>query len=75
MNEKSKNLFLFWTGLLGAFQFRFIGTFYGVEIIAFLSYFFISWKIYQKNLMVKKFIKMSLLWLLGSIIANVWNAS
>ena len=75
MNEKSKNLFLFWTGLLGAFQFRFIGTFYGVEIIAFLSYFFISWKIYQKDLMVKKFIKMSLLWLLGSIIANVWNAS
>ena len=45
MNEKSKNLFLFWTGLLGAFQFRFIGTFYGVEIIAFLSFFFISWKI------------------------------
>lgn len=75
MNEKRKDLFLFWTGLLGAFQFRFIGTFYGVEIIAFFSYFFISWKIYQRDLMVKKFIKMSLLWLLGSIIANVWNAS
>lgn len=73
MREKQKDIFLFWTGLLGAFQFRFIGTFYGVEIIAFFSYFFISWKTYRKSSETKKFLKMSFLWLLGSIVANLWN--
>lgn len=73
MNEKKKDYFLFLTGLLGAFQFRYIGTFYCVELIAFFSYFFISWRIYKKSPMTRKFMNMSYLWLLGSIIANIWN--
>lgn len=75
MNEKRKDIFLLWTGLLGAFQYRFIGTFYGVEIIAFFAYFFISWNVYNSNPMAKKFVRMSILWLIGSIIANLWNES
>ena len=73
MSQGRKDIFLFIVGLLGAFQFRMVGTFYGVEIVAFLSYLFIPWRRYTSNPMMKKFIKMSFVWLLGSIIADLAN--
>lgn len=71
--EKKKDYFIFFCGLTSSFSLRVLGTFYFIEIIAFLSYFFIPWRKYTENPRMRKVIFMAFLWLLGAIVADVWN--
>lgn len=75
MSEKTKDYFLFIAGILGAFQFRFVGTFYGVEIIAFVCYIIFRMGRYRRNPQARRFMKLSILWLVGAVVANLWNGN
>lgn len=71
--EKKKDYFVFLCGLVGTFSLRVLGTFYIIEIIAFLSYLFIPWTRFIENPRMRKVIRMAFLWLLGAMIADGWN--
>lgn len=70
---KRKDYFIFLCGLVGTFSLRVLGTFYIIEIIAFLSYIFIPWRRSFKNPRMRKVIMMAFLWLLGAMIADWVN--
>lgn len=71
--EKKKDYFIFFAGLAGTFSLHVLGTFYIIEIIAFLSYIIIPWRKYKAEPQMKKLISMAFLWLLGAVIADFWN--
>lgn len=71
--EKKKDYFIFFCGLVGTFSLRVLGTFYIIEIIAFLSYLFIHWRRFWDNPRMRMVFKMAFLWLLGAMIADWWN--
>lgn len=71
--ERIKDIFVFFVGLMTFFKFRILGTFYGNEIVIYVSYFFINWTIFKENPKVCLLIKMAFVWLAGVIIADLWN--
>lgn len=73
MSSKRKDYFIFFAGLIGTFPLRILGTFYPIEILAFVSYLFIPWRRYARNPRMVKLLKFAFLWLLGAIIADLWN--
>ena len=73
MSSKRKDYFIFFAGLIGTFSLRILGTFYLIEILAFVSYLFIPWRRYARNPRMVKLLKFAFLWLLGAIIADLWN--
>lgn len=73
MSSKRKDYFIFFAGLIGTFSLRILGTFYLIEILAFVSYLFIPWRRYARNPRMVKLLKFAFLWLLGAIFADLWN--
>lgn len=71
--EKKKDYFIFLCGLVGTFSLRVFGTFYIIEIIAFLSYIFIPWWRFTESPRMRKVMLMAFLWLIGAMIADWWN--
>lgn len=73
--ERRKDLFIFFVGLMAVFKMRVLGTFYGSEILAFLSYIFIDWTIFKYNRKVVIFIYLAFVWLCGVILSDVYNST
>lgn len=62
-------------GLSAAISFRVMGTFYGIEIIAFISLFFIPWKRCFRLPSIRTLATLGFLWLTGAIIADLYNGT
>ena len=60
---------------MAIFKLRVFGTFYGSEILAYLSYIFIDWTVYKQNRKVVVLIYMAFVWLLGVILSDVYNST
>ena len=73
--ERKKDLFVFFVGLMAVFKIRIFGTFYGSEILAYMSYLFIDWTKYRQNRKVVTLIKMAFVWLVGVILSDVYNST
>lgn len=70
-----KDKILLFTGLVGCFQVRILGTFYMAEIIAFAGILFFPVGVYKSNPAVIKMMKMAGLWLVGCILSDLFNHS
>ena len=73
MTQKQKNYFIFFVGLTSTFPIRVLGLLYPVEIIALLSFPFISKNGLWSNQRMKKVIGMAVLWFVGALIADFYN--
>lgn len=71
--ERKKDLFVLLIGLVGGIRIRMMGTFYLSEILIFLSYYFVSWKVFADNRYVRRLMLLALLWLLGCLISDTVN--
>lgn len=76
MNKNQlKNIFAFIVGCLAFLQFRIMGTFALGEIVALASTPFIAFGKFRENKNARQFVYMAFVWLLGVILADIWNGT
>lgn len=75
LSTKQKDISAFIMGLFAAIPFRVMGTFYGIEIIAFISLFFIPWKRCFRLPSIRTLVSLGFLWLTGAIFADIYNGT
>lgn len=75
LSTKQKDIFSIFCGLCASFSLRFLGTFYFIEIIAFLSLFLIPWQHCFKNNQINTLKRLLLVWLIGAIISDIFNGT
>ncbi|MCM1522570.1 MAG: hypothetical protein NC039_07965 [Muribaculaceae bacterium] len=71
----NKDKLIFVVGLLSYIKFRVLGTFACAEILIFLSTPFIPFKAFTRNKEVRTFFLLAGLWLLGVLLADIYNDS
>lgn len=75
LSNKKKDISAFIMGLFASIPFNVIGTFYGIEIIAFLSLFFIPWKRCYRISSIRTLTSLGFLWLSGAILVDLYNGT